>query len=88
MATPCPANWGMINPKSLVSHIQCPNTDLYVEFIVHVGIAIDPERRRVYWTDEDRDVIEVANLDGSGRQVIVQSSLNEPRGIVVDIQTG
>ncbi|XP_072181314.1 low-density lipoprotein receptor-related protein 6-like [Diadema setosum] len=55
---------------------------------VHVGMAIDPERRRIYWTDEDRDVIEVANLDGSGRQVIIQSSLNEPRGIVVDIQTG
>ena len=48
------------------------------------GIAIDVQNRHLYWTDTGTDRIERANLDGTGRQVIVQENHDEPRALVVD----
>ena len=42
----------------------------------------------IYWTDQGRDVIEVARLDGSHRFVVVHENLDKPRNIAVDPVNG
>jgi len=46
------------------------------------GLAIDWIADNLYWTDADRDRIEVARLDGRFRKVIIASGMKQPRGIV------
>lgn len=51
------------------------------------GIAIDWISRRIYWTDSEKDTIEVASLDDAkSRAVVIQGNLVNPRGIAVDPQ--
>ena len=45
------------------------------------GIAIDLNMSRLYWTEEDMDRIQSANLDGSDTRTIVK--LSGPQGIAV-----
>jgi hypothetical protein len=42
----------------------------------------------IYWTDQVRDVIEVARLNGSSRYVVIHSGLDKPGPIVVDPRNG
>ena len=39
------------------------------------GIAVDHEEQLVYWGDAKVDKIEVANVDGTGRRVLVKHNL-------------
>ncbi|KAK5896343.1 hypothetical protein CgunFtcFv8_009955 [Champsocephalus gunnari] len=39
------------------------------------GLALDYEERKLYWGDAKTDKIEVMNMDGSGRQVLVEDKL-------------
>ncbi|CAC5419093.1 unnamed protein product [Mytilus coruscus] len=48
------------------------------------GIAVDPIRNHVYWTDSGTDQIVRANLDGSNRTTIINSNLEKPRAIELD----
>jgi hypothetical protein len=49
------------------------------------GIAVDPERRFMFWTDWGSDpMIERADMDGENRMSIVTVDLLQPFGITVD----
>ena len=48
------------------------------------GLAVDWVSRKLYWTDAGTDRIEVANLDGTMRTVLVYEGLDRPRDIIVD----
>jgi len=52
------------------------------------GLAIDWIADNLYWTDADRDRIEVARLDGRFRKVIIASGMKQPRGIELVPQEG
>lgn len=49
------------------------------------GVAVDWISRRIYWTDSEKDTVEVASLDDAKqRAVVVRKDLVNPRGIAVD----
>lgn len=50
------------------------------------GIAVDAVGRKMYWTDEGKQTIDRADLDGSNAEVLVEGLLN-PKGIDID-ETG
>ena len=47
-------------------------------------MAVDWVSRKLYWTDAGTNRIEVSNLDGSLRSLLIWSGLDRPRDIVVD----
>ncbi|XP_016969841.2 nidogen [Drosophila rhopaloa] len=50
------------------------------------GIAVDPYREKLYWSDWDRNSpkIEMSNLDGTGRELLLgQQAVNLPNSLVV-----
>ena len=47
------------------------------------GITIDYLQRKVYWADAKLDKIEVMNLDGSGRRVVLSDKLPHVFGFTV-----
>ena len=78
-------------------HYRMPRTLLkrnqhYVlmENITNVeGLAIDHLHDLVYWSDSDRNVIEVAQVrDSTKRKVLVDTDLDEPKGIAVNVEEG
>lgn len=52
------------------------------------GLAVDVKRRLMFWVDSTPDVIERANLDGSGRRTLFDTDLVNPRAIIVVSSTG
>lgn len=48
------------------------------------GIAVDWATDKIYWTDAGNDFIEVANLDGTHRSVLIYAGHDRPRDIIVD----
>ena len=52
------------------------------------GLAVEWKTRLLYWTDVTLDRIEVANLDGSGRLILVSTELSQPRAIAVEPDAG
>ncbi|KAK5847688.1 hypothetical protein PBY51_016796 [Eleginops maclovinus] len=52
------------------------------------GLAVDEKRRLMFWVDSNPDMIESANLDGSGRRTLFDSDLVNPRAIIVVSSTG
>lgn len=52
------------------------------------GLALDPTRRLMFWVDSNMDLIETANLDGSGRRTLFDTDLVNPRAIVAVSSTG
>jgi len=50
------------------------------------GIAVHPGIGKVFWSDWDRDQpkIEMANADGTDRQILVNYDLGQPNSLVVD----
>ncbi|XP_070786559.1 nidogen-2 [Enoplosus armatus] len=52
------------------------------------GLAVDAKRRLMFWVDSNPDMIESANLDGSGRRTLFDADLVNPRAIIVDSSTG
>lgn len=52
------------------------------------GIAVDWIADNLYWTDADRDRIEVARLDGRYRRVLISTGMKQPRGIELVPQKG
>lgn len=52
------------------------------------GLAVDAVGRKIYWTDTGINRIEVANLDGSMRKVLVWQNLDSPRAIALYHEMG
>ncbi|XP_033742175.1 LOW QUALITY PROTEIN: low-density lipoprotein receptor-related protein 4-like [Pecten maximus] len=51
-------------------------------------LAIDPERRVVYWTDwGSTPKIEKMNYDGTGRQTLASTNMKWPNGLALDYTT-
>jgi len=48
------------------------------------GIAVDWVSRKLYWTDSKSFRIEVSNLNGDNRKVLVWKNIDRPRAIAVD----
>ncbi|XP_012944048.1 low-density lipoprotein receptor-related protein 1 [Aplysia californica] len=47
------------------------------------GLAVDWVGRNLYWCDKNTDTIEVSQLDGRYRKVLLREGLNEPRALEV-----
>lgn len=47
------------------------------------GIAVDWIADNIYWSDEKRNIIELAHLDGSSRYVVI-SYVSKPKALAVD----
>nr|XP_020447653.1 nidogen-2 isoform X7 [Monopterus albus] len=60
------------------------NTDL----VSPEGLTVDVNRRLMFWVDSNPDMIESANLDGSGRRTLFDTDLVNPRAIIVVSSTG
>lgn len=52
------------------------------------GLALDAQRRLMFWVDSNQDLIESADLDGSRRRTLFNSDLVNPRAIIVVSSTG
>ena len=52
------------------------------------GLAVDEVGRKLYWTDAGRKSLEVAELDGTFRKVLVWTGLDKPRGLVLNYNKG
>ena len=51
------------------------------------GIALDAVRKKMYWTDEGKQTIDRADLDGSNAETLVEG-LQSPKGIDIDETRG
>lgn len=52
------------------------------------SLVIDTIGRKIYWADAGRCSIEVSELDGGIRTVLVWQDLEHPRGIALDYESG
>ena len=52
------------------------------------GLAVDWVSKHIYWTDEKKRTVEVADYDGNNRRLLHYQDLLSPRGIFVDPITG
>ncbi|ESO96765.1 hypothetical protein LOTGIDRAFT_51280, partial [Lottia gigantea] len=58
----------------------------FVENSTSTATAIDYDlkEQRLYWTDEARNVINSASLNGSGVETVIDSGLSNPKGFAID----
>lgn len=47
------------------------------------GISVDWVSRNIFWVDQSKLTIEVANLETKKRKVLIADGLKNPRGIAV-----
>ena len=52
------------------------------------GLAVDWVGRNLFWCDKGSDTIEVSDLNGNYRKILIQNGLSEPRAIAVDPFSG
>ena len=52
------------------------------------GVAVDWVHDKLFWTDSGTSRIEVSDLDGRMRKVIVWKDVDKPRALAVDPQHG
>ena len=52
------------------------------------GLSVDIAARHIYWTDAQRQRIEMSDYDGENRRVVIHVNLHAPRAIVVDADNG
>lgn len=52
------------------------------------GLACDWVGLKLYWTDADTDRIEVSELNGTSRKVLVWESIDQPRAVTLDPRQG
>ncbi|KAM9820898.1 LOW QUALITY PROTEIN: nidogen-2 [Neosynchiropus ocellatus] len=76
-----------INRASMSAGAE-PEILINTNLISPEGLAVDVQRRLMFWVDSNQDLIEVANLDGSGRRTLFDKDLVNPRAIIVVSSTG
>lgn len=52
------------------------------------GLAVDWRASELYWTDTTYDTISVSDLDGYNQRTLISLSLDEPRAITLDLDSG
>jgi len=48
------------------------------------GVSVDMASGHVYWTDAQRERIEMTDYEGNNRRVVIHTDLLAPRALVVD----
>lgn len=76
-----------INRAAMVAGAE-PSVLISTNLLSPEGLAVDVKRRLMFWVDSSPDVIESANLDGSGRRTLFDTDLVNPRAIIVVSSTG
>ena len=62
---------------------------LIIKTYNYIGsVAVDWINDKVYWTDEGTSRIEVAELSGAHRSVLIAAVIKRPRRLVVDPMNG
>lgn len=49
-----------------------------------IGLVVDWIGKKLYWTDENVNTVEVSELNGDNRLVLFTVSVDDPRGIALD----
>ncbi|KAL9960491.1 hypothetical protein ACROYT_G033959 [Oculina patagonica] len=52
------------------------------------GLAVEWNTSQLYWTDKTNGAISVSDFEGNNKTILVSSNLDEPRGIVLDHDSG
>jgi len=52
------------------------------------GLSVDTAAQHIYWTDAQRQRIEMSDYDGKNRRVVIHVDLLTPRAVVVDAVDG
>ena len=52
------------------------------------GLSVDSGAGHIYWTDAQRQRIEMSDYDGKNRRVVIHVDLLAPRAVVVDAANG
>ncbi|XP_005110515.1 low-density lipoprotein receptor-related protein 6 isoform X2 [Aplysia californica] len=65
-----------------------PKTVVATGLVSPDGLACDWLGRKLYWTDSETNRIEVSNLDGEHRKVLIWQRLDQPRAIALDPENG
>ncbi|CAD5125848.1 DgyrCDS14047 [Dimorphilus gyrociliatus] len=52
------------------------------------GLAVDWMANNIYWTDSEKNRIEVAKTDGTLRKVLIHRRIFDPKDIVLDLDDG
>ncbi|KAL9960479.1 hypothetical protein ACROYT_G033945 [Oculina patagonica] len=52
------------------------------------GLAVEWNTSQLYWTDKTNGTISVSDFEGNNKTILVSSNLDEPRGIVLDHDSG
>ncbi|RXG71249.1 Low-density lipoprotein receptor-related protein 4 [Armadillidium vulgare] len=88
-------NLGISSETFLLSVTVClfnmqNSSTLRYDFFLELpgGLAIDWINQKLYWTDDGTDRIEVSNLDGANRGILIWDGLDHPRDIVVNPAEG
>ncbi|KAM9835807.1 nidogen-2 [Aulostomus maculatus] len=76
-----------INRASLARGSE-PEILINTNLVSPEGLAVDVKRRLMFWVDSNPDLIESANLDGSGRRTLFDTDLVNPRAIIVVSSSG
>ena len=71
-------------PVTLRCSYQLNYSFLLLDVGIVNAICLDKKSNHIYWTDERKKRIEMANYNGSQRATIINSGLSRPRGITVD----
>lgn len=61
--------------------LVCKNS--FDVFVSVGGIAVDWEHNLLFWADSGTSTIEVTDLDGKYRKVLIWNQMEKPRAIVV-----
>ena len=85
------AFWSDVTPQGSSLRKLCKVSEGGVSQILNLatlqnpdGLAVDWIGRNLYWCDKGSDTIEVANLDGQFRKIMINKGLQEPRAMAVD----
>ncbi|XP_077370479.1 uncharacterized protein nid2a [Festucalex cinctus] len=76
-----------INRASMVPGAE-PEILINSNLVSPEGLALDVNRRLMFWVDSNPDLIERSNLDGSDRRTLFDTDLVNPRAIIVVSSTG